>query len=640
MAGDAEQIAALQRRNSELEVENAALRARVAELTEIVVALKGKIADLEKVLGRNSSNSGKPPSTDSGTAKSKRPENANRAARRAMGRSQGKQPGTPGAMLCQVPDPDAVQVHRPTRCRSCHADLADAEVVGTAARQVFDVPVPKRVVTEHRAERRRCGCGCETTAVFPAEATGPACYGPSIKAHALYLMCAQHLPRERCAQALADLFAVPVSTGTLDNWMREAAEALAVFLTVVAAQLQEAPVIHADETSVRSEKAALWFHVWCTPLLTLLGVGQRNKDTIDTGPLKDYTGTVMHDRLAMYFSYGTAHVLCNAHIVRSLNELLANHRHRDWAKAFIELIIDTKDKADTARTAGKPSLSASQRYRIRRRWNTLCTQAARAAPPAVAGTKLYGTNKDAHNLAVALAEHRDLFLAYTADLSLPWDNNLAERSLRMVKVQAKISGEFRSHTGAKRFAAVRSYIATTRQHDKNIHEHLKRLYTPTGAWLRLVTRSDRVTGYPKTDNTPTRTAFEMVRYRLLLAKPATENRTSRGRFIDEFPVIVPTTYGYKDERREKNQQVARPEAKEQEACPARGYQNEGNRSSDRGNQRMATLDAKQPSSHFKPLSDMTVIGVSALRSIWSGVAVPPMVEHTRRNHDRYFPVAT
>jgi transposase len=317
----------------ELEVENAALRARVVELSDTVVALTGKVADLEKVLGRNSSNSGKPPSTDSGTDKSKRPENANRAQRRAMGRKQGKQPGTPGSTLRQVADPDEVVLHRPARCRSCDAGLADAEVVGTAARQVFDVPEPDRVVTEHRAERRRCACGCETTAEFPPEATGPACYGPSIKAHAVYLMCAQHLPRERCAQALEDLFAVAVSTGTLDNWMREAADALVGFLVVVAAQLHAAPVVHADETPVRSEKASLWFHVCSTALLTLLWVGRRDKATIARGPLGDYQGIVVHDRLVSYFSYGAGHALCNAHILRSLNALLANPRQRAWARA-------------------------------------------------------------------------------------------------------------------------------------------------------------------------------------------------------------------------------------------------------------------------------------------------------------------
>jgi len=472
-----------QARIAELEAENAALRARVAELNEQVASLAGKLADLEKLLGRNSSNSSKPPSTDPGTAKTKRPENANRAARRAMARKQGKQPGTPGVTLAQVPDPDHVVLHQPVRCRACERSLHDGDVVGVTTRQVFDVPDPTVIVTEHRGEQRRCACGCVTTASFPAAATAPAVYGPSIKAHALYLMCAQHLPRERCAQTLTDLFGVTVSTGTLDNWMREAATALAGFLAAVTDQLQAAPVVHADETSVRSDKKALWVHVTCTALLTLLHVGRRNKTTVEAGPLGDYAGTIVHDRLAMYFNYGTGHILCNAHILRSLNELLANHRHRDWARGFIELIVDTKKRVDAARTAEKPALSTYQQRKIRRRWDDLCGQAARAAPAAIAGTYLYGTNKDARNLAIALAEHRDLFLAYTSDTSLPFDNNQAERDLRMIKLQAKISGEFRSPTGAARFATIRSYISTNRKQAQPLHAHLKDLFTPTGAWL-------------------------------------------------------------------------------------------------------------------------------------------------------------
>ena len=418
----ASRIAELEEENAALGTENAALRARVAELNEQVAVLSGKVADLEKLLGRDSSNSSKAPSTDPGSAKSARPENANRAARRALGRRQGKQRGAPGATLSQVGEPDVVITHRPVRCRACERSLEDAEVVSTSARQVFDVPDPKVVVTEHRAERRRCACGCETTAAFPTEATAPACYGPSIKAHALYLLCAQHLPRERCAQALADLFGVSVSTGTLDNWMREAADALVVFLAVVTARLRAARVVHADETSVRSAKAALWVHVCCTALLTLLHVGRRDKATMEAGPLGDYAGTVVHDRLAAYFNYGSAHVLCNAHILRSLNELVANPRHQGWAKAFIELIVDTKRRADADRAAGKAQLSDHQRRRARKRWDELCAQAAVAAPPPSPGCQLYGTNKDARNLAVALAEHRDLFLAYTRDLTLPFDN--------------------------------------------------------------------------------------------------------------------------------------------------------------------------------------------------------------------------
>jgi len=468
---------------AELEAENSALRARVADLNEQVAALAGKVADLEKLLGRNSSNSSMPPSSDPGSAKTARPENANRAARRAMARRQGKQPGAPGATLCQVPEPDEIVVHRPVRCRGCEAPLDDAELVGASSRQVFDVPDPKVIVTEHRAERLRCPCGCVTTAPFPSTATAPACYGPSIKAHALYLMAAQHVPRERCAQTLADLFGVAVSTGTLDNWMREAAGALVGFLATVTEALRAAPVVHADETSVRSTKRALWVHVTSTTLLTLLHVGRRNRATVEAGPLGTYTGTIVHDRLAMYFNYGTGHVLCNAHILRSLNELLANHRHRDWARGFIELITDTKSRVDTARAEGKPALSAYRQRQIRKRWDDLCDQAARAAPPPVAGTQLYGTNKDARNLAIGLTTHRDLFLAYTRDPALPFDNNQAERDLRMIKLQSKISGEFRSPKGAARFAAIRSYISTNRKQAQPIHGHLRDLFTPTGAWL-------------------------------------------------------------------------------------------------------------------------------------------------------------
>ena len=476
-------IAELEAENAELRSVNEALTERVRVLEEQLALVMGKVADLERLLGRNSSNSSKPPSGDAGATKSARAENANRKARRVMGRNQGKQPGTPGVTLAQVADPDQVVVYRPERCRGCDGSLADAEVVGFTARQVFDVPDPTVIVVEHRAERRRCDCGAETTAGFPSGVSAPACYGPSIKAHGVYLMCGQHLPRQRCAETLADLFGVAVSTGTLDNWMSQAADALGGFISVIGDQLRAAPVVHADETSVRSQKGSLWVHVCSTTILTLLHVGRRDRATVEAGPLGGYAGTVVHDRLAMYFNYGTAHVLCNAHILRSLNELTANHKHQAWAQGFIELICDTKNRVEVARTTGQPALSGYRQHKIRKRWDELCGQAARAAPQPPAGIHLYGTNKDARLLAIALATHRDLFLAYTRDLDLPFDNNQAERDLRMIKLQAKISGEFRSHTGAARFATIRSYISTNRKQNQPLHRHLTDLFTPTGAWL-------------------------------------------------------------------------------------------------------------------------------------------------------------
>jgi len=93
----------------------------------------------------------------------------------------------------------------------------------------------------------------------------------------------------------------------------------------------------------------------------------------------------------------------------------SNPRHQHWARAFIELITDTRTGADAARAAGRTQLSGYQQRRIRRRWNNLCDQATGAAPAPPPGLHLYGTNKDARLLALALTEHCDLFLAYTRD---------------------------------------------------------------------------------------------------------------------------------------------------------------------------------------------------------------------------------
>ncbi len=131
---------------------------------------------------------------------------------------------------------------------------------------------------------------------------------------------------------------------------------------------------------MRSGKKALWVHVCATALLTLLHVGRHDRKTVEAGPLGNYTGTIVHDRLAMYFNYGSGHVPCNAHILRSLNELAGNHRHQDWARGFIELIVDTKCRVDAARADDKAALTVYQQRRIRKRWDDLCQRAAHRSP--------------------------------------------------------------------------------------------------------------------------------------------------------------------------------------------------------------------------------------------------------------------
>jgi transposase len=228
----------------------------VAAQADEIAELKSRVADLEERLGRNPRNSSMPPSAELFT----KPPSPSRAERRAAAKKQGKQAGAPGKHLAQVVYPDIIVTHVPDVCGSCGDRLDDAEVVGVESRQVFDLPAIVLQTTEHRAEKRRCDCGCTTKASFPDVATAPACYGPTIRGLAAYLVVHQHLPFDRMAQLFADVLGAPVSVGALAQMVTEAAGAVTPFLDVTPSLLHDAPAVHFDETGGRVEGSLHWVH--------------------------------------------------------------------------------------------------------------------------------------------------------------------------------------------------------------------------------------------------------------------------------------------------------------------------------------------------------------------------------------------
>ena len=191
----------------------AAKDAEIAALTARVSELEGLVAALHAQLGRDSSNSGKPPSSDSPFAK--KPA-AKRSVRTRSGKPRGKQPGAPGATLRLIDDPDDTITHIPPVCAGCGADLADAEVFGVCRHQVVDVPPPppRPYVVEHRVQSRTCaGCGTTTEASAPAVASGRVQYGPGVTARAAWLTCAHFLPVRRARGVLNALGGFAVSDG-------------------------------------------------------------------------------------------------------------------------------------------------------------------------------------------------------------------------------------------------------------------------------------------------------------------------------------------------------------------------------------------------------------------------------------------
>lgn len=491
VSGEAERIAAL-------EAENAALR-------ELVVKLEAKVAALEWERSRHSGNSGKPPSSDTVTQRQAQNEaRESRAERRRKAharlkelegrgeakRRPGKQPGDEGHRLGPVEDPDLRVRHAPGCCAGCGAGLADAEVVGTSRRQVFDVPEPRPVVTEHLVERRRCGCGQVTAGRFPPEARAETCYGPRLRALAIYLLVRQHLPVARAAELAAFVLGAPVSTGWLAGLPAEAADGLTTFTEEVRRQLAAGQVVHLDETGTRISGARKWLHVACTEALTLLAVhDKRGKDaTDDMGVLADFAGVAVHDGWRPYWTYTHIdHALCVAHLLRDLASVGVWHIQTTWCDQMADLLVEVKGAVADAVDAGHDGLSRNQLKSFRRRY-TLIVKAGYAANPEPAHRPRNKLEREAYNLVRRFDTERADICRYWTNPAVAATNNQAERDLRMAKLQVKISGCFRSMTGAEAFATIRSYLQTAMKQGVHLLDVLVDLFNgqpwipaPTGS---------------------------------------------------------------------------------------------------------------------------------------------------------------
>ena len=428
--------------HEELLEENAALRQvvgeqaqRIAEQQARIADLEGRIADLERRLGRNPRSSSMPPASE-GLSKPPVPD---RAQRRAEKRKPGKQPGAEGKHLAKVEHPDEVIVHGPGPCARCGADLsAHGELVDVETRQVFDAPPVRPHVTEHQMERRRCRCGHEQKAEAPLEATAPACYGPRIRALACYLAVYQHLPYERMAELLFDLYRIEISVGALAKIVAEAGGRLGVLKDVVADLLRDAPSVHLDETGARVQGSLHWAHVASTSFLTLLECHKRRgTKAIDAmGIMAKMSGVAVHDGWAPYRTYDVVHGSCNAHHVREL-EAIAAAEHQGWAREMIDLLYKVDQVVDKAKAAGEDHLSRTTIRRLRRSYDAL-VEKGRAVNPSVVEHKRHGIDKDAHNLLKRLETYADDVLRSSTDLQVGWSNNQAERDLRLVKLSRAI----------------------------------------------------------------------------------------------------------------------------------------------------------------------------------------------------------
>lgn len=445
-------------------------------LRQKVNQLEARVKQLEDRLSKNSSNSSKPPSSDSYNKPDPK-------SRREKGkRTRGGQKGHFGTTLKRVKTPDHIIDHVASNCGRCGNSLRRAKEIDWEMRQVFDIPPLKIHVTEHRSHKRCCNqCGFITGGVFPPEAYQSAQYGARIKSLMVYMSQYQLLPYARLKEFFIDLFGQSISEGTLANTNQEMHNKLEKVEQKIRELLIKSAILHADETTTRIDKKSYWLHVASTKNLTHYDVHvKRGSEAVKAiGVLPRFNGTLVHDHLKSYFKYGKSHSLCNAHHLRELTFIQERYNCK-WAKDMETFLLMTKKRVeDRYQETGQP-LTEKELKRLYNKYKKIVSQ-GRIECPRAEKNKISKRGRvkesDARNLLNRLREFGGATLAFMFDPRVPFDNNQAERDIRMTKIKQKISGCFRSENGAKAFCRVRGYISTMKKNSVGILTALYNAFT-------------------------------------------------------------------------------------------------------------------------------------------------------------------
>jgi len=435
---------------------------RISVLETTVVSLKRENADLKERLAKyenpkNSGNSSVPPSQD--------PNRKTKSLRKKSNKKIGGQKGHKGHQLKMVNNPDKIIFHDINDCTCCGEKLiSEGEI---KSKQIFDLPEIKIHVIEHRTVKKTCAnCGLENQSDFPKGLVQAAQYGNKIKALCVYLQNYQMLPYARCSEFIADLTGHHLSQGSLSNFQSKCYDNLEDYELRIKKLLLQSPVLHADETGVRANGKQNWIHVLSNNQISFFGHHiKRGKQAIDDfNIIPLYNGNLVHDRFSSYFSYHCKHSLCNAHILRELIYIEEVSNDSSWAKQIKQLFITANKK----KKKGK-KYTAKYYARIIYKYENLLR-------PIIENYNDKYTKTKEQRLAFALNKHKDLFLKFIKQQEVPFDNNQAERDLRMIKVKQKVSGCFKSDRHIKYFARIRGYITTIKKNQQNVLENIQNAF--------------------------------------------------------------------------------------------------------------------------------------------------------------------
>jgi transposase len=439
---------------------------KIERLEKEVKALRERIAELERSLGLDSQTSSKPPASD-GLKKSN--QIRTKSLREKGKRASGGQIGHPGQTLEQVLEPEKIVEHpTPCSCPGCGCDMSAVGVKKIIKRQVFDIPEPRIIVTEHRVALKECPeCSALVRGSFPESVTAPVQYGARIRAVAAYLNHQHFIPEDRLSEVLWDLFGCRMTPGTIAKTTLTLAQIIEPVVSEIAEVVKTATVKHLDETGFRIGGKTNWLHVVSTQTETWYRVATKRKD-IEV--LSDIKGVVVHDHWKPYYQLvDVNHALCNAHHLREL-KALEEIEQESWAKSMKKLLLlacNYKHRYPKGIPKNIVSRLTQLYEQILQRGLSFHSS---QSPLTRKGHRGRVKRRVGHNLLLRLLNFQGDVLRFLTEPDVPFTNNQAERDLRMMKCKQKISGGFRSFPSAVSFANIRSFLSTASKHGLNLLE--------------------------------------------------------------------------------------------------------------------------------------------------------------------------
>ena len=419
-----------------------------------------KIAELEARVNQNSTNSSLPPSSDLFP----KPQNP----RKPSGKKVGGQKGHKGKGFKLPHPPDVVVEYNPVECTGCaHVDDCPASKSVSDRRYEVDIEI-KTVVTEHQTLRVQCPRSNEMiSGNFPLDITGTVQYGVNLEALAISLNTSGMVSINRTHELLSDVFGVPISAGTIATMVKNCARTLSKMISPIKDAILGENVVHFDETGVRVNGETVWDHVASTKFLTWHFISEKRgkKGMDEAGILPNYTGTGVHDCWIPYFKYVImGHGLCGAHGLRELLAMIENF-HQEWAQKMRDLLLEMNATKDDLIAQGQHEAPEQVLREYSRKYDEILqeAQAQNPIPEKDPGKKGRTKKGKVRAFIDRLVLHKEKWLLFFTDFSVPFTNNQAERDIRPFKVKLKVSGGFRTMQGAKDFATIMSFVSTARK---------------------------------------------------------------------------------------------------------------------------------------------------------------------------------